>query len=70
MTREEKQKIFEPLSRNFETENIKAYFIGKITPTYLYYSDYKYPKTTYYRCTLKTKQVITLSQSAYLNKIK
>ena len=51
-------------------KNIKAYFIGKITPTYLYYFDYKYPKTTYYRCTLKTKQVITLSQSAYLNKIK
>lgn len=28
MTREDKQKIFEPLSRNFETENIKAYFMG------------------------------------------
>ena len=30
MTREEKQKIFEPLSRNFETENIKAYFMDMV----------------------------------------
>lgn len=26
MTKEEKQKIFEPISRNFETENIKAFY--------------------------------------------
>ena len=30
MTREEKQKIFEPLSRNFGTENIKAYFMDMV----------------------------------------
>ncbi|MDY3249178.1 MAG: hypothetical protein SOX32_02380 [Candidatus Choladocola sp.] len=51
-------------------KNIKAYHINKITPTYLYYADYKYPKTTYYRCTLKTKRVVTMSKSSYLSKTK
>ena len=38
MTREEKQKIFEPLSRNFETENIKAYFMDMVAeiPDYIF----------------------------------
>ena len=37
MTREEKQKIFEPLSRNFETENIKSYFLDIVAeiPDYI-----------------------------------
>lgn len=30
MTKEEKQKIFEPLSRNFETEMFKAYFMDMV----------------------------------------
>lgn len=38
MTREEKQKIFEPLSRNFETENIKTYFMDMVAeiPDYIF----------------------------------
>lgn len=38
MTREEKQKIFEPLSRNFETEEFKAYFMDMVAeiPEYVF----------------------------------
>lgn len=38
MTKEEKQKIFEPLSRNFETEMFKEYFIDMVVeiPDYIY----------------------------------
>ena len=38
MTREEKQKIFEPLSRNFETDEFKAYFMDMIAeiPDYIF----------------------------------
>lgn len=38
MTREEKQKIFEPLSRNFETEEFKMYFMDMVAeiPDYIF----------------------------------
>ena len=38
MTREDKQKIFEPLARNFETESIKAYYIDMVAeiPDYIF----------------------------------
>lgn len=38
MTREEKQNIFEPLSRNFETESFRNYFIDMIgeIPDYIF----------------------------------
>lgn len=38
MTKEEKQKIFEPLSRNFETEMFKEYFMDMVAeiPDYIY----------------------------------
>lgn len=38
MIREEKQKIFEPLSRNFETEMFKEYFIDMVAeiPDYIF----------------------------------
>lgn len=38
MTREEKQKIFEPLTRNFETEEYKAYFMDMVAeiPEYVF----------------------------------
>ena len=38
MTREEKQKIFEPLTRNFETEEFKAYFMDMVAeiPEYVF----------------------------------
>ena len=38
MTREEKQKIFEPLSRNFETEQFKNYFMDMVAeiPDYIF----------------------------------
>lgn len=38
MTREEKQKIFEPLSRNFETEVIKDYYMDMVAeiPDYIF----------------------------------
>lgn len=37
MKTEEKQKIFEPMYRNFETENIKAYFMDMVAeiPDYI-----------------------------------
>ena len=37
MTREDKQKIFEPLARNFETESIKAYYMDMVAeiPDYI-----------------------------------
>lgn len=38
MTREDKQKIFEPLARNFETESIKAYYMDMVAeiPDYIF----------------------------------
>lgn len=38
MTREEKQKIFEPLSKNFETEEFKNYFMDMVAeiPDYIF----------------------------------
>lgn len=38
MNREEKQKIFEPLSRNFETEQFKAYYLDMVAeiPDYIF----------------------------------
>ncbi len=38
MTREDKQKIFEPLARNFETESIKSYYMDMVAeiPDYIF----------------------------------
>lgn len=38
MTREEKQKIFEPLSRNFETEQFRLYYLDMVAeiPDYIF----------------------------------
>ncbi len=38
MTREDKQKIFEPLARNFETESINAYYMDMVAeiPDYIF----------------------------------
>lgn len=38
MTREEKQKIFEPLSKNFETEEFKTYYMDMVAeiPDYIF----------------------------------
>lgn len=38
MTNEEKQRIFEPLSRNFETEHMKRYYMDMVThiPDYIF----------------------------------
>lgn len=55
---------------NTVASNVKAYFIEKITPTYLYYSDYKYPKTRYYCYNMKNRKVTALSRTAYLKKTK